>query len=248
VNGLGKAVAIVPVRVSSQRLPGKALLASSGKPLFVHTCEQAMQAACFDAVYVATDSDDVAKAAGDHNIPIVLTTEHPRTGSERCAEALAKVDAEFIVDVQGDWPEIDPHDLEQLVEALAKEPTICATLAAPLADDQKAKDPNVVKVVRSIDGDALYFSRAAIPHSKEHGAERLRHIGVYGFNRQTLLRIPGLPSSGLAETEGLEQLKFLENGIPIRVLIAQSDPWGIETRADYDALLERLSQRAPPRS
>ena len=120
-----------------------------------------------------------------------------------------------------------------------------ATLARPLTEIAKINDSNVVKVVRGRTGDALYFSRAAIPYRKrlDTGIGTLRHIGVYGFVRDTLLRIPELPSSGLDETESLEQLRFLENGIAMQVVLAQGDPWGIETRSDYDAFLVREAQR-----
>lgn len=239
-----RAVAIVPVRTSSRRLPGKALLAESGKPLFLHTCEQALRARCFDAVYVATDSPDVVLAAESGGVRCLRTSDRPRTGSERCAEAAAELDAEWIVDLQGDWPEIDPADLERLVLALRETDAPCATLAAPLSDPAKENDPNVVKVVRGLDGRALYFSRCAIPYVRDGASyPRLRHVGVYAFDRTTLLRIPELPSSGLDVAEGLEQLRFLENGIEMLVVTATGQPWGIETRADYDAFLRRIAMQ-----
>lgn len=237
-----RAIAIVPVRVDSQRLPGKALLAESGKELFLHTCDQALAAHCFDRVLVATDNDRVDAAARRHGIDVVRTSPHPRTGSERCAEAIADLDCDAVIDIQGDWPEVAPRDLEVLTEQLLSGAAACNTLAVPL-DESKASDPNVVKVVRGLHGKALYFSRAAIPFVKDGTFERLRHIGVYGFTRATLLRVPSLPSSGLAEAESLEQLRFLENDIAIHVSMATSTPWGIEARPDYDAFLSRLRQR-----
>ncbi len=238
------AVAILPVRVDSQRLPGKALLAESGRPLFLHTWERTKAARSFDAVYVATDSDAVAAAAASVGAPVLRTGVHPRTGSERCAEAAHAVSARWIVDVQGDWPEVDPADLDRLVACLAAGECPTATLAVPLRDQDALHNPNVVKVVRARNGEAMYFSRAAIPHVRGNtDYPILRHVGVYGFTRDVLLRIPDLPSSGLAEAESLEQLRFLENGIPMRVLDAQGDPWGIETRDDYDRFLQRLRPR-----
>jgi 3-deoxy-manno-octulosonate cytidylyltransferase (CMP-KDO synthetase) len=242
---------MIPVRVESQRLPGKALLRESGQPLFLHTCQQASAANCFDVVLVVTDSDEVVQAAEQAGVVATRTSDRPRTGSERCAEALAELDDDigFVVDVQGDWPEVDPGDLRRMVETLAEGETRCVTLAAPLDDLQKLEDPNVVKVVRDLKGRALYFSRCPIPHSRAQPSNpRLRHIGVYGFDRQTLLSVPQLPSSGLDRTEGLEQLCLLENGISILVLDAQGDPWGIEAREDYDAFLEREAARASKRT
>lgn len=242
------AVAIIPVRVDSQRLPGKALLAESGQPLFLHTCDQARRAECFDEIMVATDSAEVAEATQRGGFTAVMTSSKPRTGSERCAEAAAGLDAQVVVDIQGDWPEIDPEDLRALVAALSEDSSdrICATLCAPLEDAAAIADPNVVKVVRGHDGAALYFSRSPIPfRRKPDSPPILRHIGVYGFHRATLLGVPDLPSSGLDEIEGLEQLRFLENGIRIQVLDARGDAWGIECRSDYDAFLRRHSTMPP---
>ncbi len=242
------AVAIIPVRVDSQRLPGKALLDESGQALFLHTCQQAAKANCFDEVLVATDSERVQAAAKAAGIRSIETSHRPRTGTERCAEAAEKfsalgLQAEVVVNIQGDWPEIHPQDLQQMVQPLLSGSAQCSTLAAALDDREKIADPNVVKVVRDLAGNALYFSRSPIPYYRDRQGswQCWRHIGVYGFTLPTLQRIPDLPSSGLDEAEGLEQLKFLENGIGMQVLEAQGEPWGIEARQDYDAFLTRLA-------
>ncbi|MCB9877440.1 MAG: 3-deoxy-manno-octulosonate cytidylyltransferase [Planctomycetes bacterium] len=243
------ALAIVPVRVGSQRLPGKALLTESGQELFLHTLAQAKKAANIDLVAVATDDDRVEAAAKRHGYRVVRTSPACRTGSERCAEAAAELPCRAVLDIQGDWPEVAPRDLEALVAQLLAGDAVCNTLCARLDDPATIQNPNVVKVVRGGNQKALYFSRSPIPYLRSvdpnGGAATfpiLRHIGVYGFARDTLLRVPGLPSSGLAEAESLEQLRFLENDIAMHVLDADGDPWGIETRADYDAFLARLNQ------
>ncbi len=245
-----RAAAIIPVRLDSQRLPGKAMLDESGRPLFLHTWDQAMAASAFDRVFVATDSDVIADAAATHGAEVIRTSPECRTGSERCAEAARDIDPAIghFVDIQGDWPEVEPRDLDALVACLRADTAPSATLAVPLEHgDPHATDPNVVKVVRELGGAAMYFSRATIPHVREGKRyPSLRHIGVYAFTRETLLSIPALPSSGLAEAEGLEQLRFLENGIPMQVLDATGAPWGIESRGDYDAFLGRLSRRSDP--
>jgi 3-deoxy-manno-octulosonate cytidylyltransferase (CMP-KDO synthetase) len=235
-----RALAIIPVRVGSQRLPGKALLRESGQELFLHTCDQAKRAANIDRVVVATDDDTVAAAAKRGGYGVVRTSPACRTGSERCAEAATTIPCEAVLDIQGDWPEVAPADLEAIVDQLLRGDAVCNTLCVPLSDPAIVDNPNVVKVVRGRNGKALYFSRAAIPFVKDSDYPRHRHIGVYGFALATLLRIPDLPSSGLAEAESLEQLRFLENDIPMHVLDAKGDPWGIETRPDYDAFLQRL--------
>jgi 3-deoxy-D-manno-octulosonate cytidylyltransferase len=242
-SGKARAAAVIPVRVGSQRLPGKAMLRESGMPLFLHTVLQARKAKGLAGVWVATDDDGVAAAAEEHGVPVVRTSPECRTGSERVAEAAGSIDAAALIDVQGDWPEVDPADLEAMADQLLSGAAVCNTLAAPLSGEQRIQDPNVVKVVRGLQGNALYFSRAPIPYVKQGPFPVLRHIGVYGFDRTTLLRVPDLPSSGLDQAESLEQLRFLENGVRIQVLDARGDPWGIETRADYDAFLVRLGVR-----
>jgi 3-deoxy-manno-octulosonate cytidylyltransferase (CMP-KDO synthetase) len=236
------ALAIIPVRVGSQRLHGKALLRESGQELFLHTCDRARGAGNIDRVCVATDDDLVEAAARHHGYDVVRTSAACRTGSERCAEAAAEIDCKAVLDIQGDWPEVETRDLEAIVDQLLAGDAVCNTLCAALTDAVIIDNPNVVKVVRGGNGKALYFSRAAIPFVGDGAFLRRRHIGVYGFARDTLLRVPGLPSSALAEAESLEQLRFLENDIPMHVLDASGDPWGIETRGDYDAFLQRLSR------
>ncbi|MFK7740551.1 MAG: 3-deoxy-manno-octulosonate cytidylyltransferase [Planctomycetota bacterium] len=243
MSGKVAALAIIPVRVGSQRLPGKALLEESGQPLFLHTCDQAKKAANIDLVCVATDDDRVEAAARQRGYEVVRTSPACRTGSERCAEAARSLDCEAVLDIQGDWPEVAPQDLEALIAQLLDGEAVCNTLSAELSDAATIADENVVKVVRGGNGKALYFSRSAIPFVKnaESPYPIHRHIGVYGFARDTLLRVPGLPSSGLAEAESLEQLRFLENDIAMHVLDAHGSPWGIETRSDYNAFLQRLA-------
>ena len=235
------AVAIIPVRVGSQRLPGKALLRESGRELFLHTCEQARETANIDLVCVATDDDRVEAAAREHGYEVVRTSASCRTGSERCAEAAQQLECRAVLDIQGDWPEVAPEDLAAMVDQLLTGDSQCNTLCAEIDDPATIANPNVVKVVRGGNGKALYFSRQPIPYVNDRAFPTLRHIGVYGFTRETLLRVPALPSSGLAEAESLEQLRFLENDIQMHVLDAHGQQWGMETREDYHAYLQRLS-------
>ena len=218
------------------------MLAESGRPLFLHTWQQAQDASAFDRVLIATDSDEIQAAAEAAGAEVLRTSPSCRTGSERCAEAARELDESFgfFVNIQGDWPEVAPADLDALVACLRSSPAPTATLAARMTEPERIADPNVVKVVREIGGRALYFSRAPIPFVRgETDITHLRHIGVYAFDRATLLSLPDLPSSGLAEAESLEQLRLLENGISMHVIDATGCPWGIESRPDYDAFLQR---------
>jgi 3-deoxy-manno-octulosonate cytidylyltransferase (CMP-KDO synthetase) len=197
---------------------------------------------------VATDSREVAEAATGAGAAVIMTGSAPTTGSERCAEAAAAIEADFIVDVQGDWPEVDPADLDTLVETLRAGRAPVATLACPIGgprEHETALDTNVVKVVVDVAGRALYFSRSPVPHVRPgQRFTLLRHVGVYGFTRDTLLALPGMKRSGLEEAEGLEQLRWLENGFATAVVIARGHPWGIEAREDYQAFLTRWSAKS----
>jgi 3-deoxy-manno-octulosonate cytidylyltransferase (CMP-KDO synthetase) len=243
----GRAIAIVPVRLGSSRLPGKALLDESGLPLFAHTVQAARRSEKLDDVVVATDSPEVLRKGEELGIHCLETSEHPRTGSERCAEALAQLpDAEIVIDVQGDWPEVHGKDLDALVAALRAPGCEIATLSCPLDEAADFANPHVVKVVIAENGSALYFSRAPIPSCKspeqdlEGWRSARRHVGIYGFRRATLQGLHGQPSSTLEEREELEQLSWLHRGLSIRVLEARGRPRGIETRADYEAFVERI--------
>ncbi len=247
-----EAVAIIPVRLGSTRLPGKAMLQESGTPLFLHTVRKAQGTRSLSMVYVATDAPEVMEVSEKEGVPALLTSKRPRTGSERCAEALCsdsvKGNPEIIIDVQGDWPEIAPEDLDRLVHALIQDPEAqVATLACPLDGPEDLSSPHVVKVIARRDGQALYFSRAPIPGTKEgmqslsHWPSAKRHIGVYAFRQKALLDLPKLPESPLEQLEELEQLRWLEFGWRILVLETEQRPRGIETLEDYQAFLARCS-------
>ncbi len=229
------------MRLGSRRLPGKALLPAGGMPLFARVTRALEKARLVDQVLVATDSEEVLGACRNLGLQGVRTSSSHRTGSERCVEAAASWECRVVLDAQGDWPEMEPRDIDRLVEVMLEEGPEVGTCVRPLADPERAADPNVVKVVGRADGRALYFSRAPLPYSKEGGPlERLRHVGIYAFRKDVLERLPSLPPCPAAEAEGLEQLRFLYAGIDIRLVEIEGDPWGIETRADYEKFLRRL--------
>jgi len=240
-----RVLGVVPVRLGSSRLPGKALLPAGGMPLFAHVARALERAELVDQVVVATDAEEVLAACRNLGLEGVRTAETHRTGSERCVEAAAPWDCKVVLDAQGDWPEISPADIDRLVEVMLEEEPQVGTCVRPLADQERAADPNVVKVVGRADGRALYFSRAPIPFARKGGGvERLRHVGIYAFRRDVLDGLPSLPPCPAAEAEGLEQLRFLYAGIDIRLVEIAGDPWGIETKRDYEGFLERLGGRS----
>ena len=232
-------LAVIPSRLGSTRLPRKALLRESGSYLFEHVARRVAAARCFDAVLLATDAAEIADAARSVGVAVAMTSPAHASGTDRVFEAARSFPfAEIVVNVQGDEPEIEPGDLERLVGALERGGEV-ATLATPFGEGEDSSDPNATKVVVSGSGAALYFSRAPIPHLAREG-QRLRHIGVYAFRARALFRFAALPPSPLEKAEGLEPLRLLEDGARIDVLLTDSSPRGIDTRADYDRFLRRL--------
>jgi 3-deoxy-manno-octulosonate cytidylyltransferase (CMP-KDO synthetase) len=246
-----RAVALIPARLESQRLPRKMLLAAGERALVVHTLEAARASGAFARVAVATDSEEIAAAVRAHGGEALLTrADHP-SGTDRVHEAWrALADggerADVVVGLQGDEPEIEGADLARLVAAFADPAVEIATLAAPLADERELALQSVVKLVRDARGDALYFSRAPIP-ARGHGAPpapALRHVGVYAFRPAALARFCALPRGTLERVESLEQLRWLEAGGRMRVVEIARAPRGIDTREDWEAFAARASARA----
>jgi len=218
------AVAIIPARFHSTRLPGKALALIAGRPMVCHVAERTRRARGLARVIVATDDARIAAAIGSTGAEAVLTRgDHP-SGTDRLAEVARQLDVEIVVNVQGDLPLLDPTMVERLVACLSADASLpMATLVTALGDEAEWRSPHVVKVAVAADGRALYFSRSPIPHDRD-GRRRpgepfgWRHIGMYAYRRDVLLRLAALPPSALEQREQLEQLRALENGIAIGVV------------------------------
>ncbi|MCU0576283.1 MAG: 3-deoxy-manno-octulosonate cytidylyltransferase [Desulfobacterota bacterium] len=231
-------VAVIPARYGSSRFPGKPLVDVAGKPMIRRIYEQVKTCPDVDRVLVATDDERIADAVTSFGGRAVMTSPDCPSGTDRVAQAVAGMEADHIVNVQGDQVVLDLDALSRLIRAL-KAGAAMATVATLLQAAER-DDPNCVKVVCALNGDALYFSRSAIPferHPDHNGM--LKHIGIYGFARQTLLRFNALPPSPLELTESLEQLRALENGIPIKVIIAAGEFHEINTPSDLERLLKR---------
>jgi len=244
------AILVIPARHGSKRLPGKPLLSATGKPLILHVVERARSARRIDRVIVATDDGRIADAVRDGGGEAVLSAAEHDCGTSRVAEVAESFpDEPFFVNLQGDEPEIDPADIDRLVEVLEASGAPAATLAAPVASAEEMADPSVVKVVTNGDGDALYFSRAPIPFDRDGspggwGAfAPLHHLGIYGYRREALLRFRELPASPLERTERLEQLRALEAGMRIRVATVTQAPPGIDTMDAYEAFVSRWKSK-----
>jgi len=239
----GGTTVVVPARSASTRLPRKLLLAESGRPLLAHTLERCLAARRPDRVVAAVDCPELAEIARAAGAEAVLTDPDLPSGSDRVwAAAQAFPDATRLVNVQGDEVEIESEAIDAVCAALeGGSPAV--TLSAPLPE-AAFEDPAAVKVVTALDGGALYFSRAPIPHPRTAGVAAPRlHVGVYGYARAILEAFAAWAPTPLERAEGLEQLRLLEHGVALRVLEWPRAFLGIDTRKDYDAFLRRLSSR-----
>jgi len=236
-------IAIIPARYASTRLPGKPLLAETGRPLIQHVVEAVRRADGVDRTVVATDDKRIIEAVAGFGGEAVITSESCRSGTDRLAEAadvLGLADEDLVLNIQGDEPEIPADCVEKLIELLWTADAEMVTLAAPLADDL-ADRPDKVKVVCDASGKALYFSRAKIPFDRDGDSPvgYLLHLGVYGYRVAFLKRFAALPPAPAEQAEKLEQLRALEHGFAIAVAVVDCDVAGIDTPEDYAAFVTR---------
>lgn len=237
---------VIPARYASTRFPGKPLHLIAGKPLVRHVWERCREAGLASGVVIATDDDRIAEAARGFGAEVAMTrSDHP-SGTDRLAEVAGqRPEATHFLNVQGDEPLINPALLDLMIAALRDTPGLpMITAASPLAEGPEADNPNIVKVVLTTTGDALYFSRSRIPYARHAPALPChRHLGVYGYSRDFLLRFVAWPPSPLETTESLEQLRALENGARLRVVITTDESPGVDT-PDQAREVERLIARA----
>jgi len=241
-------VAAIPARYASTRLPGKPLLDLGGRPMVEHVYRRAAAARGIDRVVVLTDDERIAAAVRAFGGEVLLTPAECASGTDRIAWAARDWEAGIVVNVQGDEPLVDPRGIERLVAHLATTPgDEMATLAAEAAASDLG-EPSVVKVVVDRLGFALYFSRAPIPFPRQaEGAAALRHVGLYGYRRDALLRLAALPPSPLERRESLEQLRALEHGIRIRVLAGALPSPAVDTPEDAARVARLIAEQTRER-
>jgi len=246
-----KIIGVIPARYASTRFPGKPLHLIAGKPLIQHVVERCQQAASLSRVIVATDDTQIWEVAQKFCDAEMTRPDHP-SGTDRIAEVAARHDCDGIVNIQGDEPLIDPEVIDQV--ALGLRQAEMSTAAARIREAEDLENPNVVKVVVNRAGQALYFSRRTIPFARDAARAPvkeqlaafpfLKHLGIYGYRRDTLLRLVGFPVSRLENAEKLEQLRALENGIEIAVAEVDYDSIGVDAPADAERVERILKSRA----
>lgn len=237
-------VVVIPARYGATRFPGKVLAPLAGKPLIQHVWERVWQVKALERVVVATDDDRVAHAVRAFGGEAVMTPTELPSGTDRVARAVQGMQAQVVINVQGDEPLMEPAMVASLAELLTGHPTIpMATLKHPLRDPRDAANPNVVKVVTDANGWALYFSRAAIPSARNPGCGPgwFKHLGIYAYQAAFLQELATWPPSPLEEGEGLEQLRVLERGGRIMVLETPHDTIGVDTPEDLARIAQRVA-------
>ena len=243
---------IIPARYASSRFPGKPLALILGRPMVAHVYERARRCPELDRVVLATDDDRIRNAAQGLGIPVVMTSPEHASGSDRVLEAalaLGVSDEHVVVNIQGDEPALDPAMLTELVapftgpEGAAVRVATLATELPPDLASELADNPDRVKVVLARDGNALYFSRAPIPFGRDgtHG-EHLLHLGLYAFRLEALRRFAALPRGRLEALEQLEQLRLLENGIPVRVSLTRHASQGVDRPEDLETVTKIIME------
>lgn len=238
---MSKVVGIIPARWGSTRFPGKALHGIAGKPLIRHVWDRCIEAACFDQIVIATDDMRIAEVGFNFGAEIAVTAADHPSGTDRIAEVARKLKkASIIFNVQGDEPLVDPALLQRLVRKLKDNPHISIVTAATPMSFEESSVEHSVKVVFDRKGDALYFSRSRIPfRSGPSDVRSYKHLGIYGYRRKALLDFVRMAQSALEQAEQLEQLRALENGLKIRVVVSEINSIGVDTPEDATEV-ERL--------
>ena len=217
-----KVVGIIPARYASTRLPGKPLELIGDISLIMRVYNQALKVKSLDKVVVATDDDRIFNHVKDAGGEVVMTSVHHGSGTERCHEAIGKIESnyDFVINIQGDEPFINPDHIEALIDCF-NDKTEIATLCMPVTEEDELNDPNIPKLIKNKDENVIYFSRALIPYKREKsnsGHVYLKHIGIYAYRSDILATIVKLPPSSIEMYEQLEQLRWLYNGFTIRAV------------------------------
>ncbi|BDD10788.1 3-deoxy-manno-octulosonate cytidylyltransferase [Fulvitalea axinellae] len=240
-----KTVVVIPARLLSSRLPRKVILDLAGKPVVQWVYEKAMRAQGVDAVYIATDSEEVAQVCREFTDNVIMTRADHQSGTDRIAEAAEHIDADVVINVQGDEPLIDPEIISELANSFEGSDQSMGSVMTPLHDAHEVLNPNVVKVVTDRNGYALYFSRSPIPYARDafetlregvipEGFQYHKHLGIYGYRKDFLLDYNKMEPTSLETSEKLEQLRALQNGHRIRMIETDYDCVGIDTAEDLE--------------
>lgn len=230
-----KVVVVIPARLQSTRLPNKLLLNLGGKSIIQRVYEQCLKAKGIDAVYIAVDSEELKLHCEIFSDTIISTGSHHQSGTDRIAEAILDIDCDAVINVQGDEPFIDPELISEIALTVENNPMVSAMCS--IADIEEVENPNNVKVIVDKNSKAIYFSRSVIPYNRDavdfDKLSYYKHLGIYGYTKEFLLKYAKMRPTYLEQTEKLEQLRILENGYSIQMVITLHSAIGIDTMEDY---------------
>lgn len=244
-------IAVIPARYSSHRLPGKPLADIAGKPMIQHVYERAMEASLVNEVLVATDDERIVEAVNSFGGYAAMTPADIQSGSDRIAYLARSLQgADIIVNLQGDEPLIPPTVIDEAIRPMIQDRSLTTTtLVCRVQSDEELRNPNMPKVVIDADGSCLYFSRSPVPFLRDvdggewvHKHEYYRHIGLYVFRRDFLLRLAQLPQTPLEKAEKLEQLRILEHGFQIKAVVTTYDGISVDTTEDLERVRAKVHQ------
>jgi 3-deoxy-manno-octulosonate cytidylyltransferase (CMP-KDO synthetase) len=234
-----KIIGVIPARYGSTRFPGKALAEIGGKTMIQHVWENSSKSKLINELYVATDDKRIFDAVNGFWGKAVMTSKKHKSGSDRIGEVVKNIKCDIVVNIQGDEPFINPLNIDKAIKPLISDSSVqVSTLCTPIKHKEEIGNPNVVKVVTDKKGFALYFSRHAIPFNRDNtkGVYYYKHIGLYVFRKNYLMDFIKMKPSKLELAEKLEQLRILENGERIKVVVTNSDSFTVDTREDLEKL------------
>ena len=245
-----KKVIIIPARLDSSRLPKKVLLDLKGKTVIQRVYEQCLKVKNVDGVYIATDSIEIKEVCETFTDKVIITKSTHQSGTDRIGEAVSAIDCDIVINVQGDEPFIEPILIEALVNSFSNSDISMSSAMSKINNIKDLQNTNVVKVVTDLHNNALFFSRSLIPFPRDvkeisiakevlEKGQFFRHIGIYGYRKDFLLKFVNMEQSYLEKVEKLEQLRALENGFKIKMIEANSSLIGIDTREDYEEALKK---------
>lgn len=239
-----KILAIIPSRMASTRFPNKPLVNIGGKTMIRRVYEQALKSDLLTKIIVATDHEDILKEVESFGGEVVMTSENHENGTSRCAEVVTQLNEEFdiVINIQGDEPFFEPESIKSLVECFKNTEVLIATLCKKIETENDLTNPSVVKVVKSIQNRALYFSRATIPFTRDNNSPTLyKHIGIYAYKPSILKKIVNLEETPLEKAEKLEQLRWLENDCNIYLGETKHESNSVDTLEDLIALKKQFN-------
>ena len=236
-------IGVIPARYGSTRLPAKALAIIGGKPMIQHVYERCLKAKLLNEVLVATDDKRIFEAVINFGGNVVMTSGAHKSGTDRIGEAVKNIKCDIVVNIQGDEPMIDPKNIDKAIEPLNNDKTInVATLCFKISDAKEITDPNKVKVVFDANSNALYFSRSTVPYNRDNGkTDYYKHIGLYVYRKDYLMKFIKFKPSKLELSEKLEQLRILESGEKIKVIETKIDSYSVDTASDLQKIRKLIN-------